>query len=220
MPLAGRSVLGWVVRAARRSGVDDLVVATTVEDGDDAVVAECARIGVDVVRGPVDDVLSRFIQAIEGRDAAAVVRFTADCPLLDPRVVAAAVDAWRHNPGLDYVSTALSRCLPRGMDAEVVRADTLRALGETAEGYHRTHVTSGVYSEPEGRRMLGLTFHPDCSDLRVTLDTEDDWALIQAVVKEFGDQPAVLEHVVRWLRDNPQAVALNQHVRQKPLEVG
>src|SRR6185312_678692 len=96
LPLAGRSVLGWVVRAARHSGVDDLVVATTTEAGDDEVVAECRRLGVDVARGPVDDVLDRFVRAVEGRNAAAVVRFTADCPLLDPCVVAAAIDAWRH----------------------------------------------------------------------------------------------------------------------------
>ena len=30
--------------------------------------------------------------------------------------------------------------------------------------------------------MLGLTLRPDRSDLRLTLDTEEDWALIEAVV--------------------------------------
>ena len=45
-PLAGRSVLGRVVRAARDSGVlADLVVATSTDAVDDAVAAECDRLG-------------------------------------------------------------------------------------------------------------------------------------------------------------------------------
>jgi spore coat polysaccharide biosynthesis protein SpsF len=219
-PLAGRSVLGWIVRAAQLSGIDDLVVATTTESGDDAVVAECRALGVDVVRGSVDDVLARFVQAVDGRHADAVARFTADCPMLDPAVAGAVIDTWRRMPALDYVSTAMPRCVPRGMDAEIMSIGTLLRVNETAVDHHRVHVTSGIYSAPDEHRMVGLRIHPDTSDLRVTLDTEDDWHLIQKLVAEFGDRPAVLVEIVAWLRANPDAVALNQHVRQKALEVG
>jgi spore coat polysaccharide biosynthesis protein SpsF len=220
LPLADRSVLGWVVRAARLSGVDDLVVATTTEPGDDAVVDECHALGVDVARGPVDDVLTRFIGAIHGRSASAIARFTADCPLLDPRVVAAVIDAWRHNPWLDYASTALPRCVPRGMDAEVVRAQTLHRLDATATDFHRTHVTSAIYTQPDTHRMLGLTLLPGASDLRVTLDTPEDFQLIEAVVDKFGDRPAALDELVPFLREHPEIVAINRHIEQKAVEVG
>jgi spore coat polysaccharide biosynthesis protein SpsF len=218
--LGGRSVLGWIVRAAERSGIDDLVVATTTESGDDAVITECHALGVDVVRGSVDDVLGRFIQAVDGRRADAVARFTADCPMLDPAIAGAVIDTWRRMPALDYVSTAMPRCVPRGMDGEIVNIATLRKINETAVDHHRVHVTSAIYSAPDEHRMVGLRIHPDASDLRVTLDTEDDWQLIQKLVAEFGDRPAVLDEIVPWLRANPDAVALNQHVRQKALEVG
>jgi spore coat polysaccharide biosynthesis protein SpsF len=219
-PLGGRSVLGWIVRAARLSGVDDLVVATTTEDGDDAVVTECHALGVDVVRGSVDDVLTRFLQAVEGRGADAVARFTADCPMLDPAVAGAVIDTWRRMPTIDYISTAMPRSVPRGMDAEIVNIATLRRIGETAVDHHRVHVTSGIYTAPDEHRMVGLRIHPDSSDLRVTLDTVDDWELIQRIVAELGDRPANLDEIVGWLRANPEAVAINQHVRQKALEVG
>lgn len=221
MPLAGRSVLAWVVRAARESGaLDDIIVATTTEAGDDAVQAECATLGVDVYRGPVDDVLSRFLGAIDGRDVGAIARFTADCPLLDPAIIDAAVSTWRALPWLDYLSTSMPRSVPRGMDVEVVRADTLRAVGESAVGHHRVHVTSGVYTNPTAHRMLGMTFLPGAADLRVTLDTPDDWRLIQAIVEAFGDRPADMHALVEWLRAHPEMVAINQHIEQKPLEAG
>ena len=76
--LGGRSVLERVVRAAQQSGVlDTLVVATTVEPADDAVVAECAAIGVPCYRGPVDDVLTRFLGVLETRSADTVPVSTA-----------------------------------------------------------------------------------------------------------------------------------------------
>lgn len=221
LPLAGRSVLGWVVRAARASeALDELVVATTTDPSDDAVVAEAEAHSVHTVRGPTLDVLSRFRQALDIYDADAVVRFTSDCPLLDPTLVSTAVTTWRAAPWLDYVSTAMPRCVPRGMDVEVVRADTLRAVDGVATGHHRSHVTSAVHTEPDRYRMLGLRFLPDASDLRVTLDTEEDWQLIQAVVAHFGDKPAAIDRLVPWLRDHDEVTALNAHVHQKVLEAG
>lgn len=221
LPLAGRSVLGWVVRTVREADcVDDLVVATTTEPADDAVVAECERLGVDVARGPVDDVLSRFLQATERWKPDAVVRFTADCPLLDPDLVAAVVSAWRSAPWLDYLSTAMPRCVPRGMDVEIVRGEVLRALDGVATAHHRTHVTSAVYTEPYSYRMLGMRLQPDASDLRVTLDTEDDLRLVEAVVDELGDRPASLPELVSFLRSRPDVVGLNAHVEQKELSAG
>lgn len=220
-PLAGNTVLGRVVRAARESGaVDELVVATTVEDVDDAVVAECARLRVAWHRGPVDDVLSRFLGALDAHPADAVMRFTADCPLLDPELVALAGRVFRAVPGLDYLSTSIARMLPRGLDVEVIRADTLRTLDTLAADHHRVHVTSYAYSHPDVFRVLGLTLPPDRSGLRLTLDTPEDWRLVEAVVAHFGDTTVPLPKLVEWLAAHPEVVAYNAHVAQKALAQG
>ncbi|MBO3747090.1 NTP transferase domain-containing protein [Streptosporangiaceae bacterium NEAU-GS5] len=220
--LRGRSVLGWVVRAAEQSGaLDDLIVATTTETEDDAVASACARLGVRCHRGPVDDVLTRFVEALGGATGA-VMRLTADCPLLDPAVLrqAAAVFAAVNAEGnVDYVSLGLPHTLPRGAgDAEVVSVDALRRIDALATGYHRAHVTSYAYCHPEDFRVLGLTYAPDASDLRVTLDTPDDWAVIERVAGEFGDRAVPVGTLVSWLRAHPEVSALNAHVRQKELQ--
>jgi spore coat polysaccharide biosynthesis protein SpsF len=219
--LGGRTVLDRVVRAARDSGaVDQLVVATTVEPADDPVAAECRAIGVACHRGPVDDVLTRFLGVLDARAAQpddAVLRFTADCPLLDPAIVALAANVFAASPGLDYLSTSIARTLPRGLDVEVARAGALREADLLADAHHRTHVTSYLYSHPERFRVLGLTLQPDLSHLRLTLDTEDDWRLIEAVVAHFGDRPAAVRDLADWLADRPELTTLNAHVRQKEL---
>jgi len=220
-PLAGRPVLGWVTRALTACAeVDEIVVATTTQPGDDPVEAYAAEHGIACFRGPDTDVLSRYLLALEMTPAEAVVRITADCPLIDPSLVDLVVATWRRDPSWDYVSTTLQRSLPRGLDVELVTATTLRGLGESAVGVHRQHVTSLLYSEPAGRRLLGLCVAPPADDLRVTLDTSEDLALLLAVTDALGDRIVGWAELVGFLRSRPDVVRLNAAVEQKSLEAG
>ncbi|CAM2989164.1 NTP transferase domain-containing protein [Saccharomonospora xinjiangensis] len=218
--LGDRSVLGWVVRAASRiPGVDGVVVATSDAGDDDAVAEEARRHGAEVVRGPLDDVLARFLVACETYPADAVLRLTADCPLHDPALLAQVVALWRARPELDYVSTTLVRTLPRGFDAELVRVPVLEEQARRPDGPHREHVTYGVVCDPGSYACAGVVVAPRADDLRVTLDTEDDWALLDALVRELrvrhGEGPFAWRDVVALLRERDDLVAMNAHVEQK-----
>jgi spore coat polysaccharide biosynthesis protein SpsF len=221
-PLGGRPVLSWVLRAAAgAAGVDQVVLATTTLAEDDPLEALAREAGVAVVRGPVDDVLDRFLLALDAHPADALVRLTADCPLLDPALIAGVVAAWRAAPGeTDYVATTLTRTLPRGLDVELVTAATLRQAGAEARDHDRVHVTSSVWSRPERHRLLGLVVAPAAADLRVTLDTAEDARALEAIVAELGDRAPGWREVVALLRARPDLVALNAEVRQKDVTEG
>jgi spore coat polysaccharide biosynthesis protein SpsF len=108
------------------------------------------------------------------------------------------------------------------MDAEVASVAALRGLDDVLTTpelrHHRTHVTSYLYTHPEAYRVLGVTFHPAADDLRVTLDTEEDLRVIEAVAAALGDAPPSHADVVRLLRASPEVAALNAGVAQKALE--
>jgi spore coat polysaccharide biosynthesis protein SpsF len=219
--LGGRSVLAWVLRgcAAARL-VDEVVVATSTDARDDAVEEAARHLGVAVVRGSEDDVLDRFLLALDRHPADAVVRVTADCPFVDPGLVDALVGTWRAVEGLDYVSTVLVRTLPHGLDVELVTADALRRVDVGATGHHRVHVTSGIYTAPDDFSVMGLCFAPDASDLRVTLDTADDLRMLRAVVDARGTSLPSRAELVALLRSRPDLAAINAEVRQKTLAEG
>lgn len=220
---AGRPVLGWVVRAGRLSGVaDPLVVATSTARADDALAAWCHDHHVACVRGDEADVLGRFccvLDHVGADDKATVVRLTADCPLLDPNVIAMAVAAFDCGD-VDYLSTVTPRSLPTGLDVEVTTAGMVRWAGREARGADRSHVTSWLYREPGRCRVAGLAFFPDSSDLRVTLDTPQDASLLDELVRVLGDRPPTYHEVVSVLRAAPGLVALNAGVRRKGLDEG
>jgi spore coat polysaccharide biosynthesis protein SpsF len=219
--LGGRPVLEWVVRAAAAATtIDTVIVATSTLAGDDAVADLGDSLGVAVVRGSENDVLSRYVAALDAHPADAVVRLTADCPLLDPTLIDAVAGAWTAAPMYDYVSTILVRCLPRGLDVELASAAALRAVDRVALGHDRVHVTSLLYAQPTPYRLLGLCVTPPANDLRVTLDTAQDLALLRALVAELPDAPPAWGDVVAILRARPDLVAINAGVQQKPLVAG
>ena len=219
--LGGRPVLEWVIRAARAATqIDAVIVATSTMAGDDVVADLAESLGVPVVRGSEDDVLSRFVAALDAHPADAVIRLTADCPLLDPTLIDAVAGAWAAAPTYDYVSTVLVRCLPRGLDVELVTAQALRAVNAIAVGHDRVHVTSRLYAQPTAYRLLGLCVTPFANDLRVTLDTREDLILLRALVAVLPDAPPAWSDVVAVLRARPDLVAINSAVEQKPLTAG
>ena len=93
LDIEGRPMLDWVVRRlARARTLDHIVVATTVEPTDEAIVTACdalegIELPVTTFRGSEDDVLDRYHGAARTVGAQRVVRITSDCPLIDPTVV-------------------------------------------------------------------------------------------------------------------------------------
>jgi spore coat polysaccharide biosynthesis protein SpsF len=218
--LGGRPVLDWVVRAATEvMDPDRIVVATSTAIEDESIADRAKALGVRVTRGAVEDVLGRYSKASEEHGGKVVVRLTADCPLLDPSLIRAAVAAFAHLD-VDYLSTTNPRSLPRGLDVEVVRATAIQRADHNAVGADRAHVTSWLYREPGRALTAGLSFSPPADDLRVTLDTEDDAVALDAIVSELGDRPPPWREIVDLLRKRDDITALNNDVRQKGLDEG
>ncbi|HCL70821.1 MAG TPA: spore coat protein [Actinobacteria bacterium] len=221
LPLGGSTILGWVVSAAARAKtVDQVVVATSAEDSDDRVVAEARRLDVPVVRGPLTDVLDRYLVALKAHPSEIVVRLTADCPFLDPRVIDLCVETLASDSQLSLVTNVLVRTHPRGLDVEAVRSTALQKAAREAVGHHRAHVTSWLMTHPADYTIAGVSSSLDAGDLRVTVDTTADLEVVTAVVSALGRDAQDADVLVPWLRAHPEIIALNAHVEQKREDQG
>lgn len=210
--LAGKPVLAWVVRAARAaSGVDDVWVATSTAAADDAVVAWCKANGVPVHRGSEDDVLDRYVGAAKASGADVVIRLTADCPLLDPAVIAQTIRL-RAMTGVAYASNVDPPTWPDGLDCEVLTTDALMvAATEAARPSDREHVTPFVRNNRS--RFTAETLIaplPGLAAERWTLDTPEDLALLSALAERLpADHPPSYLDVLTVLDHEPHLRDLN-----------
>ena len=223
LPLEDRPmIVRQLERVCRAQGLDEVVVATSTDTEDDAIVDAVNALGIRVVRGPLDDVLSRFFEAIEETKADVLVRLTADCPLASPKVIDQIVQAF-HSSQLDYLSNTLQPTYPDGLDVEVVTGEAIRKVAtESDDAAEREHVTLGIYRRID-EFSLGNFVNPDGSDrssLRWTVDNSADMEFVKQVYAELlptnpeFDYPDILKvlddypHLQRTDRDSPRNAAL------------
>jgi spore coat polysaccharide biosynthesis protein SpsF len=197
-----------------------IIVATTVNQTDDVIAEEAERLGAPVFRGSEADVLSRFTGAAEAFGLDVIVRVTSDCPLIDGDVVRQGIDAFLALDDPDaYVSNTLARTFPRGFDFEVFSADALRdADANATSASDREHVTPYINQNRSGRSSISsVTRARDASRYRVTLDTQEDFALIRALIEVHDAATLPADGIVSVLDRHPELVALNAQVEQKKL---
>jgi spore coat polysaccharide biosynthesis protein SpsF len=221
--LCGYPVLGHVIRRVKASSrLDGIVVATTVSPADDAVAAACPSWGATCFRGSEQDVLSRYYGAAQMAGAEVIVRITADCPLYDPalldRMLADFAQPDYTGAVPDLMSNVIERFFPRGLDTEIVTFAALeRTHREATHPYDREHVIPYIYQHPNLFRLRSYKEEPNLSGHRWTLDTPEDWQLIDAIYQELyrAGQMFTTDDVLNLLKKRPELTKINAHVEQK-----
>lgn len=218
--LAGCSTLERLInRAHRAKRLSQLLVATSLSAQDDAIAQECARLSIFCFRGSEDDVLDRYYRASQECGARAIVRITADCPLIDPALVDELVEAFLA-ARCDYASNALIPRYPRGLGIEAFSVEALHlAWREARQPYQRVHVTPYFYQNPDKFTVLSVIGQTDYSHLRWTLDTREDLELIREIFARFGTcDDFHWRDVLALLEREPGLSDINSHVQQKALQ--
>jgi spore coat polysaccharide biosynthesis protein SpsF len=223
--LGEQTVLAHVVARVRAvPNVDEVVVATSTDQDDDRLETEARNCGAAVFRGSEKDVLSRYYEAARLFHADAIVRITADCPLLDTDLVCQMVARFQASrpdgKKLDYLSNALTRSYPRGLDAEVFTFSALeKAHLSAAQSHEREHVTPYIYQHSASFIIEEFVGNRDFSSHRWTLDTPEDYEFLSAVFDVLGtsQQNAGMHAVLDVLERHPELIRINQQVRQKAL---
>lgn len=219
LDLAGEPMLARDMnRLARAETLDEVVVATTIEPADDAIVALCQDRGWPYVRGSENDVLDRYYRAAQAYQADAVVRVTSDCPLIEPQIVDRVVREFlNRQPEVVYAANTLSpRTFPRGLDTEVMCFDALeRAWREDDNPAWREHVTPYIRRHPELFQSHSVLNDEDLSYMRWTVDTSEDLTFVRRVYEYFGHDRFSWQDVLALLEQHPEWGAINRHVEQK-----
>lgn len=220
--LLGKTVLAHdIERVKQAKMVDNIIIATTVAEADDGIVAEALKCGVKVFRGSEADVLSRYYLAATENGADIVVRITSDCPLIDPKVMDNMVVSFKEG-NYDIITNAGSdssqRTYPRGLDTEVFSYEALqKAHNNAKETYQREHVTPYIYENAQ--QIFYYKNDVDYSQHRWTLDTEEDWQLIQKLYEHLyhGKHDFYLSDILTVMEQNPELFKINYTIEQKKL---
>lgn len=221
LPAQGVPMLARMVERLRMvPSLDGIVVATTVNATDDPIEALAGELGVGCWRGSEDDVLARVLDAAHAHDIGVIVELTGDCPLIDPAIVERCIQAYRA-AGVDYLSNVMERTYPIGMDTQVFATSVLDDVARrTSDPTDHEHVSLYIYRHPEIYSLRNVAAPPEHHDpdLRLTLDTRQDYQLIDAVFAALLPSRGpgfTLGDVLDLLRTRPELREINNHVAHR-----
>ncbi len=103
----GKPLIGYLLeRVSNSKHIDQIILATTINEEDDLLEHYVSGLGYEVFRGSENDVLSRYYHAYDtlcnNKDKLnGIVRITGDCPLFESDNCDILIDNFIHK-NLDY----------------------------------------------------------------------------------------------------------------------
>lgn len=217
MDLCGHEVLWHVVQRLRKVKLaDELIIATSDKDSDNVIEAFCHKNKVKYFRGEDADVLSRFYHAALRYELTDVVRICSDNTLLDWTIIDAEIRAYLAEKGAIVTS---GESIPLGIGGEVFSFEALQEAYRNAhEFYQHEHVTPYIYENAD--ICYQYEIEPVIQPYRLTLDTKEDWELIQKIYSCLykGSNNFDIRVVDEVMKKNPTWKMINASVCQRTLK--
>ncbi len=215
--IQGKPLLEHVIDRVKRSRlITRLVIATTGNEKDGAIIEFAQSRGIPYYVGSEDDILDRFYQAAKRFGANVIVRITPDDPFKDPEVIDKAVQYFLDHPELDYVSNTIEPTYPEGLDIEVFSFDALEKAWRKAElPSEREHVTPYIWKNPDKFNLANIKYEQNLSHLRWTLDYEEDLQFTRQVyARLYHGQVFLMRDILALLDQEPELGQINQGIEK------
>lgn len=212
-------VLQQDIRRVKKSKLlDEVIIATTTNQEDEQIVEMAIAENVPYFRGSLDNVLERYYKSAIEFNLDVIVRITSDCPCVDWNIVDKVIESHLAS-NADYTSNSLIESFPRGIDCEVINFKTLEdAYLNATETYEKEHVTPYIYkSHPEYFKINNYFEDEDNSDIRITLDTPQDYALLSVIYDNlyYENNFFTLNDILDLFNRKPWIKYINEDVIQK-----
>jgi spore coat polysaccharide biosynthesis protein SpsF len=205
-PINGHPMIYWEIsRISKAKLVNKIVVAISDQSSDDILAEYLESIGQEYIRGSLDNVLDRYVTAEEKYKPSAIIRLTADCPLVMPELIDQYLEIF-HKEDFEYLSNTIELSYPDGLDIEIIKPGIFRKLLEfNLSEEEKEHVTLGIYSRKDKFRTHNVSSKTNISDFRWTVDTYDDLAFVKSIYAHFESKEMnfTFEDVLRYVTDNP-----------------
>jgi len=176
-----------IERLKRSKSIKKIIVATSKNILDQEIKKTCKKLGIFCFQGSEQDVIDRYYKAAKLFKAQNIIRITADCPIIDPKVVDQVVDLF-FNKKVDYATNTMPATYPDGLDVEVFNFESLNKAWKISRKIKkfREHVTTHIRLNKKLKK-INLKYKKDYSSLRLTLDEPLDLEVICNILNSFSN---------------------------------
>lgn len=210
----GKTVLDIILDRLIQNCPLRIIVATTHNKSDRAIIEIAERAGVEWYAGDENNVVNRFLEASKNFGVDKIIRVCADNPFLDFSAINQLAAGFIRSEA-DYWAFFMPDGTPSirthfGFWAEGVTRDALtRIESATNEMFYKEHVTPYIYQNPSLFKIYSQPIPHQVAkqtDIRLTLDTENDFFSLQKVYSDLivTGLPIDQYRVLDYLNANPE----------------
>ncbi len=195
---------------------DEIIICTSTIEQDDPLVEIAKQENVKSFRGSPEDVLLRLRNAAEYYGVETIINCTADNPFVDPVYID---KLYEHHIKHKNDFTKIEG-LPWGVFSYAISKAALDKACDI-KNEADTEVWHGYFMDTGQFKWDALHVDDESvywSDLRLTVDTPEDFAMVTRVFDELytSGQVFPLSEIVNLCKNNPDIPAINADVLQKP----
>lgn len=222
MDINGRPAIDHLFKrlqlAKERGYVDTVAFCTSIQQSDDKLIDIAKKYPFKLYRGPVEDVLSRMMLAIDdNQDHDIILRITGDDLLVDPTYIHQTVEYHLRN-NIQYTD---AKKLPSGTEVEVFDASFLKFICTLSKDSSGTeYLTNYIRNNADQFHTASLPVpERHCKDYRLTLDTQEDYEVIKRLLEylESKGKPIdyTLDDICDFFKEHPEVLKINNTATAK-----
>ena len=215
--IKNKPLLWYVVKRLEQVKTPNKIIIATATSNENKPIIDLAKnLNIGYFAGSENDVLDRYYQAVKEFNGEIIVRITSDCPLTDPNIIDKAINIFLDGD-YDYVSNIHPPTYPDGFDVEVFSFKVLETAWKEAKlPSEREHVTSYIWKNTDKFTQKNFKNDVDLSNLRLTVDTKEDFVLITKIIENFHDKWTNfrLNDIIIFLRKNAELLKINAQYKR------
>lgn len=197
----GMSILEIIINRLKNAGLRNIFVLTT--ENSIKTQKQADRMGVKVFIGNEDDVHDRFCKFVIRYQPEGVIRICADNPFVSTALMYP-IETWGKSGLYDYVSFKGAMQRHEGLFCEYISESALMDMKtKPLSRYDKEHVTPYIYRTADyGQLILPIPPELNIYDIRLTVDTNEDFKIAQQVYRYIGERYWGL--IIEWCTHQPK----------------
>ena len=184
-------LLIWLLKRIKKiKQFKTIVVATTTNKEDDKIEEIVLKNNFEIFRGSEKNVVQRLYNTAKKFKFDDLVEITADCPLIDPAIIAQCIKIYQNN-SVEYLNNCFIRSYPDGMDVQIFKTKIIReTLKLATKPEELEHVGLYQMKNQDKFKVINLISPEELlyPKLGLTLDEKQDFTLIKKIIKGLGDE--------------------------------
>lgn len=207
-----KNILDYVIEQTKFcKSINQIIIATTQNDEDKIINEICKKHNLKCFMGNENDLVDRYYQCAKNFNLDVIVRVTGDNPLNDPEIIDKLVLEFVKRD-VDFATNEKIRTYPQGIFCQIFRFKTLEDVWKNAKlPSEREHVSPYIHNNFHKFSIYSLEFEQNLSNIRVTVDRENDLKMVKAIIKRIRKRPIHFQDILRAYNENPELSNINKN---------